>query len=250
MDNGGRPGPLMELTLSQFYTAKEENTTDGTKCYVIDIFKHKTSVTHGPARIVFSQCLHSWFKIFVENIRGKFYGLPQQGNSSIFVAHTGKPMASSSCSGRLTSLWGKALPTKNGLKMKMSNTMIRKSITTHIRKYHDDMKHHVADKLLHKISTSDKYYNVVRKGEQAVDTSVFISKVFKGTSSSTATKPHPPNQPKQEVSRALSFLLAHPLLNCLIFVHMFTEYSPIIVLVNLPWLQGEKIFSINIGSTP
>ena len=192
LDNGGRPGPLMDLTLDEFHKAKQETVeTEGeeTTCYVVNIFRHKTSDTHGPARIVFNQCLHNWFSIFVSNIRGKFYGLPKQGNSTIFVTHTGKAMASNACSGRLTSLWGKALPAKNGGKVKMNNTMIRKSITTHIRKHHNDMKHHVADKLLHKLSTSDKYYNVVRKGEQAVETSLFLSRVFKGNSSSTITKP-------------------------------------------------------------
>ena len=63
----------------------------------------------------------------------------------------------------------------------MNNTLIRKSVTTHIRKNDDDMKHVVADKLLHKLSTSDKYYNVIRKGEEAVKTSLFIASVFRGS---------------------------------------------------------------------
>ena len=65
----------------------------------------------------------------------------------------------------------------------MNNTLLRKSIQTHIRKYHNDMKNVVSDKLLHHDSTAEKYYNVIRKGEAAAKTSHFIAEVFKGHSS-------------------------------------------------------------------
>ena len=184
IDNGGRPGPFMDLTLHEFANATKESVdnSDGsvTECSVINIFDHKTSSTHGPARVVFSLVLYNWFTIFIKNIRGRFYGLPKSPESRIFVAHTGNAMISKNCSSRLTSLWGKGLQTRNSGKIRMNNTLIRKSLTTHIRKHHDDMKDAVADKLLHKISTSDRYYNVVRKGEEAVKTSLFLSSVFKG----------------------------------------------------------------------
>ena len=58
IDNGGRPGRPVE-----------DSDNLPVQCYVINIFKHKTSATHGPARIVFSEQLYNWFKIFVNNIR-------------------------------------------------------------------------------------------------------------------------------------------------------------------------------------
>ena len=62
----------------------------------------------------------------------------------------------------------------------MNNTLLRKSETTYVRQHHKELKYHVADKLLHKPETSDKYYNTVRKGERATETAMFLSNTFKG----------------------------------------------------------------------
>ena len=92
-------------------------------------------------------------------------------------------MVSKNCSSRLTSIWNKGISERpNGQRGKMNNTLIRKSATTHIR-IHYEKKEDVADKLQHKVSTQEKYYNVVRKGENAVKTSLFLAKVFKGQNS-------------------------------------------------------------------
>lgn len=62
VDNGARPGPLCDLTLKQFSEAREERIADDSgaeKVYrVINIFVHKTSTTHGPARVAFSSVLY------------------------------------------------------------------------------------------------------------------------------------------------------------------------------------------------
>ena len=184
--NGGRPGPIVDITLSLFRNARKECVVvDGkeTECYTINIFKHKTGDTHGPAKIVFSAVLYNWFTIFDNNIRGRFYGLPKDANSPLFVAHTGNPITSSNCAGRITSLWSKGIKNrKNGAKVRMNNTLIRKSVTTHVRKHHSEMKDEVAHKLLHKPETAERYYNVIKRGENSTKISLFLSSIFKGQS--------------------------------------------------------------------
>lgn len=178
IENGGRPGPFVDMTLDQFFNAKIKSGIKGTEIsYVVPIFDHKTDYVHGPAQVVFSYALYNWFNIFVENIRGKFYGLPKDGNSPIFVAHNGNPMISKNVSGRLTSLWGKGFHGES--KVKMNNTLIRKSVTTHVHKYRKDLIQPVADKLLHNVDTAKRYYNVVKKGDDAVQVSQEISKMFR-----------------------------------------------------------------------
>ena len=186
IENGGRPGPFVDMTLNQFITATKKTTTDEngmqSLSYVIPIFDHKTDYAHGPAQVVFREVLYNWFKIFIENIRGKFYGLPLSGDSPVFVTHTGNRMESRNISGRLTSIWGKGMEKKGGKKMKMSNTLIRKSVTTQIHKHHQDLIDPVAAKLLHNVKTAKRFYNVVRKGDDAVETTNKICQIFKGYS--------------------------------------------------------------------
>ena len=178
IDNGGRPGQFMEITLHNFDTATYRGDQR-----IINVFEHKTAETHGPARVVFSKCLYNYFKIFISNIRGKMYGFATGKDSFIFLTATGNPMSSKNVSGRLTALWGRGL--KGKFNSRMNNTIIRKSIQTFVRREHSHMKEKVSDKLLHHEKTAEKYYNVIRKGEEAADTSKFIAEAFKGVPVST-----------------------------------------------------------------
>ena len=103
IENGGRPGQFVDMTIDQFFGAVEKKVknVDGTESlsFVLHIFDNKTDYAHGPAQIVFQETLHGWFKIFIENIRGKFYGLPKFGDSPIFLAHNGNKMESKNVSG-------------------------------------------------------------------------------------------------------------------------------------------------------
>ena len=108
LNNGGRPGPLMDITLHDMKNWNKKVINNGESVedtYVIPIYRHKTDQWHGPAQLVFNIEMKNWFEIFVKNIRGKFYGLSQEGSSQLFLAHTGNPMCSKNVSGRLSSLW-------------------------------------------------------------------------------------------------------------------------------------------------
>ena len=43
------------------------------------------------------------------------------------------------------------------------------------------MKEHVANKLLHNVETSNRFYNTMRKSEKSAETSMFLSATFRGT---------------------------------------------------------------------
>ena len=63
----------------------------------------------------------------------------------------------------------------------MNNTLLRKGVTTYVRQHHKDMKEHVANKLLHNVETSNRFYNTMRKSEKSAETSMFLSGTFRGT---------------------------------------------------------------------
>ena len=194
LDNGSRPGQFVGMTISDFEKARTSYVPESKEDYrVVTVFDHKTADAHGPARVVFSTSLYSWFRIFIYNIRNKYYGLPTGSDSPIFVTHTGNVMQSKNISGRLSSLWAKGIKEIKSGKAKMNNTLIRKSIQTFVRREHKDMKEAVSNKLLHHEKTAERYYNVIRKGEEATQTSKFISNMFKG--SSTISKM--PNESKK-----------------------------------------------------
>ena len=188
LNNGGRPGPLMDITLNDMKNWIKKVINNGESVedtYVIPIYRHKTDQWHGPSQLVFNVEMKKWFEVFVKNIRGKFYGLSQEGSSQVFLAHTGNPMCSKNVSGRLSSLWGKGFKIGNA---KMNNTLIRKSVTTHIHKHHQELKQDVADKMCHKLETADKFYNTRRKGEKACETSQKIVQIFKSAITTEVSK--------------------------------------------------------------
>ena len=179
VDNGGRPGPFIDMTISQFLKARKhvenEAETNEIVSYVVPIFHHKTDV-HGPAQVVFTSALYKWCEIFLNNIRGRFYGLPKGHESPFFVANNGNKMASGNISGRMTALWNKG--NFDGKKSRMNNTLVRKSLTTHVHTHHHEKRGILADKLLHKLATAERFYNVARKSENAVSTVREIRAIF------------------------------------------------------------------------
>ena len=95
-----------------------------------------------------------------------------------------KPMCSKNVSGRLSSLWGQGMKKING-SVKMNNTLIRKSIQTFCRRECPEMNKQISEKLLHHDKTAEKYYNVIKRGEEAVATSKFIAETLKGVPTTT-----------------------------------------------------------------
>ena len=90
---------------------------------MVTVFDHKTVDAHRPARILFSTSLYSWFRLFIYNIRNKYYGLPTGSNSPIFVTHMGNIIKSKNISGRLSSVWARVIKEIKSGKTKMNNTL-------------------------------------------------------------------------------------------------------------------------------
>ena len=70
INNASRSGALANMTLGEFRKSQEE---DG--CFVIKVKKHKTLMTHGPAKLVLSSSLHQWMNIFISKFRNAFGGV-------------------------------------------------------------------------------------------------------------------------------------------------------------------------------
>ena len=90
INNGSRSDALANMTLGEFRKAREENG-----CLVVNVKKHKTFTTHGPAPVVLSSSLHQWMEIFIS----KFRNVLGDGNSDdaehVFLTWRGQPMSSS-----------------------------------------------------------------------------------------------------------------------------------------------------------
>ena len=135
---------------------------------MVTVFDHKTVDARGPARILFSTSLYSWFRLFIYNIRNKYYGLPTGSNSPIFVTHMGNIIKSKNISGRLSSLLAKVIKEIKSGKTKMNNTLIHNSIQTFVRREHKDLKeavsnHHEKTTLFERVKRQRKPQNLFPK---------------------------------------------------------------------------------------
>jgi len=98
--NASQSGVVANMTLSEFKNARR---VDG---YVISVSEHKMSSSYGPAKIIVSQILYSWLKVYVEHFRSRVLTTSQA--SQLFLSWNGEGLASSQVCRAVQSVWQKA----------------------------------------------------------------------------------------------------------------------------------------------
>ena len=171
IDNGNRAGVLANMKMGEFERMKDEG---GER--VILVKDHKTLATHGPARIVLSQKLAGWLKIFVTEVRSRISGTSND-NDNVFLSWNGEALASSQISKAMKSIWKKAEVSGTP-----TSTIIRKSAVTGVHSTTDSSASHsdLADLMAHNVSTAVHYYKLTEKSKSSVKASKQLRNVMRG----------------------------------------------------------------------
>ena len=90
------------MTLSEFNKAKQEDS-----CFVVQVKKHKTFATHGPASVVMTPSVHQWMLIFICKFRSSLENASNEGTAQVFLALSGRPMKASDVGSQIGSCWEK-----------------------------------------------------------------------------------------------------------------------------------------------
>lgn len=182
INNGSRSGTLANMTLLEFGQATKE---DG--CYVVRVKDHKTFTTHGPVNVVFSAFLYNYTQIFIEKFRNTMEGVSSDGHSFVFLSANLRKLSSSQVGCQIGSCWGKVFgkgTTSGGA------TAFRKAAVSAVNEHNEDMRGDLANLMVHKQSTADRYYLLKSRGNSAVRTSKELSRIMR---SSGAEEDEPAN---------------------------------------------------------
>ena len=91
--NAQRSGVLACMTVAQFNGVSQ---LDGD--FVVSVNDHKTDDIYGPAKLVLTQSLYSWLKIYVQLIHPQFVKLSSP-EKPVFISTTGEKLTSGHWSG-------------------------------------------------------------------------------------------------------------------------------------------------------
>ena len=166
--NDNRLGVLSSMLTSEILNARE---IDGHM--VISVGKHKTAWQYGPAKIVLTNTVYAWLKLFMTKI------LPQisshSGSSSAgyaFLTANGQPMESGQITRALQATWKKA-----NLSDKITCTLVRKSAVTAVHQEAPGMAPNLADLMGHRTATAERCYRVVNREKTCVAAAKTLSEV-------------------------------------------------------------------------
>ena len=146
INNGSRSGALSNMTFGEFRKGQEE---DG--FFVVEVNKHKTFTTHGPAHLVLSASLHHWMEIFISKFRNTLGGANTNDATPVFLTWTNKPMHSSHVGCQISSCWGKVFGKEAG-----AGAAFRKAAVSAVHKNDKGRREDLAGLMVHNKSTADR----------------------------------------------------------------------------------------------
>jgi hypothetical protein len=179
INNGSRSGTLANITLQEFENAHKE---DG--CFVAKVKNHKTFTTHGPVNLVFTPSLHRYIHIYIAKFRNRLGNVDTDANAPLFLSWNRSKMKSSQVGTQIGSCWGKVFGKKTS---SGGATAFRKAAVSAVHESNEDLRGDLANLMVHKQSTADRYYLLKSKGKSAVKTSQELSKIMRTTTSCTVT---------------------------------------------------------------
>ena len=166
--NANRTGVLANLETEQVRRARN---VDGHM--VISVSKHKSAWKYGPAKLVLSNILYRWLKVFVDSVVPMISGAA----TGVFLATTGEAMTSGQITKQLQSVWKKA-----GLSEKITCTLVRKTAVSTIHQEVPAMAANLADLMCHRTETAAKCYRLVNREKTSVEAARQLS-ILTGASS-------------------------------------------------------------------
>lgn len=171
-----RPSALYTLTMRQVRAATGAWTD--LQPIIIRNPQHKTSASHGPARLVLSGSAKVIFHLFVSQVRATAvsqFSLPDEG--LVFFNTVGNALNSSTLNKHIQDLQRDCLMTT-----RLTATKIRKSVTSlapaRVQEENEAGRADICEALCHTPQTSSKYYNLVRRDRLALRAHKTIMEYF------------------------------------------------------------------------
>lgn len=172
--NAHRSGVLSNITIAEFEKAKETNQGS----MLINVSKHKTADTHGPARVVISPTLFSYLKVYVTEVRRRTTDSESSSDKTmpVFLSWAGAKLESGQISTAINAAWK-----KGGMEGHISATIYRKSTVTKVHGDHKELKGDLADLMGHKTVTAERFYRLREKEEACIEAASNLTSIMRAS---------------------------------------------------------------------
>jgi hypothetical protein len=147
---------LSNLTLNEVKAGNKIHDT-----FIISVANHKKDSNYGPAKLIVSQNLYSYLKIYCSYYRKQI--ALTNSPSNFFLSWNGDQMSSGQISKCSKSAWSKA-----GLGEQISCTLYRKSAVSAVHEKAPLMKSQLAVAMNHTEDTASKSYRIVEREKRAL----------------------------------------------------------------------------------
>lgn len=170
--NAHRSGVMANMTMGEFEKAKE--TKQGSM--LINVSKHKTADTHGPARVVISPTLFSYLKVYVTEVRRHTTDSESSSDKTkpVFLSWAGAKLESGQISTAINAAWK-----KGGMEGHICATIFRKSTVTKVHQDHKELKGDLADLMGHKTTMAEKFYRLREKEEACIEAANNLTSIMR-----------------------------------------------------------------------
>lgn len=158
------------MTMGEFEKAKE--TKQGSM--LINVSKHKTADTHGPARVVIFPTLFSYLKVYVTEVQRHKTDSESSSDKTkpVFLSWAGAKLEQISTA--INAAWK-----KGGMEGHIFVTIFRKSTVTKVHQDHKALKGDLADLMGHKTTTAEKCYRLREKEEACIEAANNLTSIMR-----------------------------------------------------------------------
>lgn len=178
INNGSRSCSLANMTLAEYKKAcKDEDDL------VVNVKKHKTFTTHGPAHIVMSSTIYEWVGIFITQLRNKLGDVDLDDTATVFISWNVRAMDSSHIGKQIGSCWGKVF----GKEAAGGGATFRKAAVSAMQEHDEEGRDNLASLMVHRKETADRYYLLTQKSKEAAIASRNLRSIMHSKGPKTAS---------------------------------------------------------------
>jgi len=153
ISNANRAGVIANMTVDEFRQAKLKADHGN---FVVSVSEHKTSHHYGLAKVVLSEMLYNWLKVYLIQLRRRVMEVSNSTDTGfLLVSYNGIQLASSQVSTCLQSVWAKA-----GLNQRITCTLIRKTAVSEVHENAPELKSKLVGWMCHSVNTADLSYRL------------------------------------------------------------------------------------------
>lgn len=170
ISNANRPAELMNMELVNY--VNKIQTANG--LFLVEIVRHKTTATCGPAYIAFPLSLAKLLDIYISQIRPRVVN--ENSGNYVFLNSVGNRVHPGAFTEYINKIWSKL-----NFASRFTHTLLRKTAVTKVYRNHPELQHLLSSKMNHSTATAARAYYLDDKIETCTSLGIHLPTILQET---------------------------------------------------------------------